>query len=359
MISNDRMIEKRVYKWSTEAFLQSYLRGAFASGREALISLFSSKDFLGCTVMLPGFLPQGIIAPLEHLRCRRIYYRIDSYGNPDINHISNLLEGEKPEVFIVIHYFGVKRGIREIEELLDTENTLIIEDFAQSFPDKEYMEEHPDNLFLISLPKLFGIPDGGLILGSQKLATLSTAPRRIGARIYTLLRLLSLSFARPVTARFMDKYFKYLSAALSILSYKLIMRSFTKPSAQSSYSKRLFRSADLRTGIARRSKFAANYYRRLNNKVVSIHPSLNPEKDVLMGFPVYVQDRRTFCTYLLEHGVKPLVFEVAWGYLPKELESSFGETLEFRDKHVLLPLSHHLTERHIDKVIEVVNQYPG
>lgn len=359
MISNDRKIEKRVHPLSAGAYLQSYLLGAYGSGREALIALFTIRNLQGCTVMLPGFLPQGIIAPLQHLGCKRIHYRTDSYGNPDIQHISNLLKEEKPEVLFVIHYFGVKRDFREIEELLGTHNTLIIEDFAQSFPGEEDIKRHPDNLFLVSLPKLFGIPDGGLLLGSGKQVPLNSTTRRIGARIYTVLRLLSLSFARPVTAGLIDKYLKYVSAAFSILSYKVLMRSFSIPSAQSSYSQRLYRKTDLRKGIAIRSKFAAEYLKRLSNEKVTIHPGLNPEQDVLMGFPVYVQNRRTFHTYLLEQGIKPLVFEGAWGYLPKDLESSFEETLEFRDKHVLLPLSHHLTASHIDKVIEVVNQYPG
>lgn len=359
MISNDRKPEFPVNPASVEGYLQRYQLSAYGSGREALIALFTSKSLEGSTVMLPGFLPQGIFAPLNHFYCNLVFYRTDSFGNPDLEHISELFEEHMPDVFFLLHYFGVKRKSDRLVEILKKFQPLVLEDFAQSFPDEEYIEGSLENLFLVSLPKLFGIPDGGLIYGSDQQLLFGKSRRTIGGRTYTALRQLSLRFARPEASGFSDRYAKDISAVFSILSYRVLMKSFTRPSAQSRYSNNKFRRTDVRAALAKRAEYAREYCQGLKNDQVTIQPGINPSIDVLMGFPVYVENRIDFYNYLTGKGIKPLVFSGGWGYLPTHLEPDFPETLAFRDNHLLLPLCHHLCKASVNKVIDVVNDYPG
>lgn len=359
MISNDRKSEILVSGGSAQVYLQSYLLSAYGSGREALLALFASKHLEGTTIMVPGFLPQGIVAPLTYLHCNLVFYRTDSYGNPDFEHIAKLFDDSPPSVFFLLHYFGVRRKSDRLAEFFRRYQALVIEDFAQSFPDEDYIVNAPGNIFLVSLPKLFGIPDGGLIFGSNQQMTPQSTRRGIGGRTYTAFRRLSLRFARPEAFGFLDKCARYVSAVFSILSYRVLMKSFTKPSAQSRYSSDKFRRTDISRALATRKAYTKMYYQWLRNELVTIQPDIDPERDVLMGFPVYVKNRTKFTGYLLNNGIKPLIFTGAWGYLPKTLEADFRDTQTFRDNHVLLPLCHQLGKESVNRVIDVVNSYPG
>ena len=91
-------------------------------------------------VLLPAYIGyttregSGVFDPVANKACDYIFYRVGQKLEIDISHFENILNTEKIDVALVIHYFGFCRNdMNFIRELCDKHNVILVEDCAHAF----------------------------------------------------------------------------------------------------------------------------------------------------------------------------------------------------------------------------------
>lgn len=135
----------------------------FADGRQAIKSvLLNTEDIRNKTCYLPAYLCDSILQSFRELELDVKFY-------PHRELLKPVLDGNiKDSLVYLIDYFGTESvSEKEIEELLDG-NNLVILDVTHSILDKNRFSLTHENLYLIaSLRKMFPIPDGGIVYHSD------------------------------------------------------------------------------------------------------------------------------------------------------------------------------------------------
>lgn len=357
MIRNDRKKEISVSAPNIPGYLKCEENNnffAFRSGREAIIALIRALKLDGETVLLPSHLPEGIYAPFTRSGCKIIYYKLDRKGNADLGHVEELINNSQPpppRLALFIHYFGVSRNIDPFMGIVKKYQIPILEDLAHSYFSNSQSIGVVGNFILFSLPKIIGIPDGGILVDRSKSINLDDYKNdHLLAWIYSQLKAVALFLsAKP--------NFKKLEAVCNIISYRILTQYFQKPTSQSRKSRIAWEYTDHEFVVNKRREYAKLYQNNINNPWIEIDPGLIEGQDVLMGFPVYTNERDKLEAFLLSSGIKPLKFVKRWGYLPSKLESEFEETKKFKNTHLLLPVTHFNSLQEIQKIIETINSF--
>lgn len=355
MINNNRLIEPKTGR----AILPEYLDDQqiksfypFRSGREAIVALIKLLNLSGESILLPGHLPEGIIAPFLKFACKISYYRLDAFGNADINFLKHLLLNldKKPRLAVFIHYFGIFRNINDFINSLKPYGIPVLEDLAHTYFLTDSEVGHNGQYVLFSLPKIIGISDGGILICRNNLKLVPSLTNHFSAKFYSWLKQLALQFD---SINHLSKF----SAIFNITAYKLLMQYYSAPTDMSRRAYYDWLHIDHNQLIKKTRENALLYCKNLECKNIKLDPQLKPDRDVLMGFPIYTKHRDKLESHLLTNGIKPLKFISNWGYLPEHLECEFSETLQFRNEHLLLPVNHRLHTSEIKKVIQIVNTF--
>src|SRR5437773_1451757 len=104
-ISNVRCLH-RGWKWNAGA-PSSFGNGtAFASGREAFLSLLEHlKLGVNDRVLLPSYVPEGLYAPVQHRGCKIVLYPVGLDLDPNWDALVALLNSHKPRLACFIHFY--------------------------------------------------------------------------------------------------------------------------------------------------------------------------------------------------------------------------------------------------------------
>jgi hypothetical protein len=361
MIHNERVIW---FKFSNTLEFPWYRREArtFGSGREALVSLIRSLH-LGSknSVLIPGFVPEGIIAPCQLEGLKLIFYPIDRALNPKWESLAALVEQFKPSLAFLIHYFGVVRDSRRFFEICHREGTLVLEDLAHAQKLPESTLGDSGDFRLHSLGKLAGVPDGAVLetgmgvpdfkerrqcfsLAMLRSVYISASTARLS--VTTLLRALPHS----IGIAFLDRAFTRL-----LNPYRFLMGYYSQPVKMSPLSGLLLRHFPWREAVAVRCRHEWQYHEHLNREVFHHLTSAAETTHCGMGFAVLVQDRESLVAALNAAGIRGLWFVDRWDYAPPSIE--FDDARWVMRHHFLFPTAYSLSVDEVRAVIRVANSW--
>ncbi|MEM4781032.1 MAG: DegT/DnrJ/EryC1/StrS family aminotransferase [Halalkalicoccus sp.] len=141
--------------------------------RDGLDALLEKRD--ASNVVLPAYLPFGIVEPFREVGLEPRYYDCDRRLQPDLDRIEDLLDSETLAVMFV-HYFGqpqAREGIEAIRELAAEYDAFTIDDNAHSALstlDDRLLGTFGD-IGITSLRKTLPIPNGAaLFLNDEDLS---------------------------------------------------------------------------------------------------------------------------------------------------------------------------------------------
>lgn len=362
-LDNNRIIE---FKTSRQAFsIPSNTPCSvhyFASGREALFALISSLPNFNPTskptVLLPAFLPEGIIYPFKRSGWCIQFYNLDPLGNP--------LWEDFPEetavtIAILIHLFGIPRDSQRFKALL-SDKTIFIEDFAHNHIAPKGELNWIGDIALFSFPKLLGLPDGAaLALKSNQGWSLKIGRKGSFLHLaYVCLRFNALLLDTihnkspfPIFKRLLKKIAVY----NLVLSYRILQRYCHRPHQISRLSKYLLRHTDHQKIVEQRKSLFKIYTTQLSNSFINPTCRHSSLPLATIGYPLIVKDRSGFLNYLEQHQIRATVFRDGWDFIPKDQMPYFQSSQQLLHQHVLLPLHQKLSVSDIKRICKVINQF--
>jgi dTDP-4-amino-4,6-dideoxygalactose transaminase len=127
----------------------------------------------GCTsegnVLVPAYLPDGVVEPLLELGLEPRYYEVDSDLGPDLSDLEARIDAESRAV-MVVHYFGFPQPRFEEVLSLAAERGLLVVDNSAHSPfsrhDSRLLGTFGDVGFT-SFRKTLPLPDGALLVGES------------------------------------------------------------------------------------------------------------------------------------------------------------------------------------------------
>ena len=354
MIANARQFLASTY--SATALDQDYNIIWARSGRDALSAFVlagvpSEKNKTN-TVALPCYCPEGLVVPFTAHGWNVVFYPIflDGMG-PD----ASALNWDDFDVIVLVHFFGLMRDFVPLKRKAADHGVVVIEDFSHFLP-AVFFETVPEAgvYELVSLPKLFGVPDGALLRGAgiDKLrAQLGPWDRRYVWPSVAMMRVdQQIRWVPAVLCRFIRRLVNALASP-----YKRLGRSLTSPRAMSPGSLSRFAAVSVDHTAQIRTKYWNAYAEGLPNSLtLPLHGNQSkPPSNVMFGFPVYVQDRDRFVSFMQAGGVSPYTAVSRWDFRHLQQSQQAREITATCLNHIaILPIQDHLTSRDIQTVID-------
>jgi perosamine synthetase len=125
-ISEGLLFRRRVVSNSIQPYKFAYARTAVKYG---LISLGIKS---GDTLLIPEFICESVLTPLEELGIKPLYYSVNSMLEPDFDllekNITNSTKG-----LLIVHYFGQPQPVAKCIEFCRKHSIFLIEDNAHGF----------------------------------------------------------------------------------------------------------------------------------------------------------------------------------------------------------------------------------
>jgi hypothetical protein len=166
------------------------------SGRSALLLALKLSGVLpGDRVLVPTYHCPTMIAPVERLAARPLFYPLDDSGDPDVARLSET-DCSGVRAMLVAHLFGLPRTLRSVAKFCRERGILLIEDCAHCFfGSAEGRAVGTSGDFAIgSLPKFFPVLEGGLLAWSSGAVSVPLPGRpRLTAELRALWDLIELS----------------------------------------------------------------------------------------------------------------------------------------------------------------------
>ena len=339
----------------------------FASGREALVALIQCMTMTRSpVVLLPAFVPEGLYAPFAQAHWRIVLYKVDLALNPVWDHLETLLRQHRPQMAILIHYFGLPRPIQEFVEICHAYDTLVVEDMAQAYLGET--ENGPlgqtGDFILYSLPKMIGLPDGApLVIRHPSLVNDIPEPHESKLhRRYVVQQMITLAtttIAHSVPTRVGRKGMSFLSRILAGSPYQTLMQYYTIPAPMSKVGWFLLRHIDHQCVKLQRRKLAQVYIDGLNRSKFEFFPDVERPLNVMMGFPVLLTHRDAFIQYLARNSIAGVYFVDRWNFIPTGQEAIYNDAIDVLRSHFLFPLHQRLSVDQVQYVVEVANSWSG
>ena len=106
----------------------------FKSGREALVYGLNCYGIdKESYILVPGYICNTIIESLKINQYKILFFDINKDFSININSIKNFLKKYKIKALLAVHYFGYITNIKEIKEICNMNNVLLIEDCCHNF----------------------------------------------------------------------------------------------------------------------------------------------------------------------------------------------------------------------------------
>jgi hypothetical protein len=136
---------------------------AYSSGRAALYQIlkYLKQEKGVVSVLLPDYLCNSILVPVQKLGLEHSFYPIDEHLELQKNSFAELYK--KGSAVLLINYFGLQELGTQINAIRGIDkNAIIIEDDVQAYYEFKKPLGEVDFKFT-SLRKTFAVPDGGLV----------------------------------------------------------------------------------------------------------------------------------------------------------------------------------------------------
>jgi CDP-6-deoxy-D-xylo-4-hexulose-3-dehydrase len=128
--------EKRWSEWLGVKY-SVFVNSGSSANLAALYSLILSKRMRNNKIVVPAVSWVTTVTPAIQLGLEPIMCECD-YGNLglDINHLKEIIKTEDPSTIILVHVLGIPNNMKEITELCDENDILLIEDTCESIGSK-------------------------------------------------------------------------------------------------------------------------------------------------------------------------------------------------------------------------------
>lgn len=332
----------------SDLFLPTGVRSFGSNGRSAFLAALQRLGIpKSGRILLPSYLCDSVVAPVVSYGAVPEFYPISPKLEPDLSAIEYKLRNEKPDLLVVIHYFGFPSpGWSELRQLAEKFNIPILEDCAHA------LYSRPDGKFLgsdgaaaiFSLRKSLPVPEGGILVirdfdeGLEQTETkwkyreLSALTREI---VYSVDHFLGLSLRARLSAR--D----------TILDWTREKNSEAAPDiwdGVGQLSHRIIQRVDASEIIEKRRR----NFMDLSGVVQELGPWLRPLYTDLadgicpVGFPVVVEERDRLRRDLARRGIGVRMF---WDRLPEQITTEeFPDSAYLRDRILVLPIHQDINE---------------
>lgn len=353
-LSNGRSVRptRSVHKvpWDTSA--SRY----FGSGREAVVGLIRQLELEGTSVLLPAYAPEGLFAPFSISGCKINFYPQSVYAEPDWQQLEELLERHKPSIAALIHTYGILQDGSRFRSLCDDANTLMLEDTAHLLSFSESTITSGD-VVLKSLPKMSGLPDGGVLVNRRLPIQISEPPRDHPAHLAYTLSNLAIDLSEQLAHHFPAKMQHYATRIghRALRPYQQLTSYFQRPAPMSSVSRYLARHVDWRRDIAQTIKLQQSYRTHLPNGLLFPDPHSLRCNIAMFAFPILVEGRSGLIQHLQRNNIDPITLENRWDFFRSDPQAArFREVDRLTQSHLLLPTSPRLSEEDAIRIARCV-----
>ena len=124
-------------------------------------------------IWVPDFFCNSSLEPVRKLNTRIVFYPINTEFEPDFAWCNKNQTVDRPDIFLLVHYFGIPVKSAEARDFCTNNNAWLVEDAAHCFLPVNGVGENGDFVFY-SPHKQMAIMDGAILViresGQQKLA---------------------------------------------------------------------------------------------------------------------------------------------------------------------------------------------
>ena len=172
--------------------VQTYRYGnathAFA---DILTFMNKEKNSFPPNIIMPSFIPAKLYRTVLAYGYSIKFYEINENCRFDINEIINLIDPDTKAIF-VIHYFGCPAEIKQVREVADSKNIILIEDCAHVIYGKEDGGKLGTwgDFSIFSPRKMLNLPEGGYLVLNKNFQNFTPSYSRRVNSLYTLFEFL-------------------------------------------------------------------------------------------------------------------------------------------------------------------------
>ena len=333
------------------------------AGRIGLLSIIENLNIeKDEAVLLPSFLPEGILLPFKKKKKKIIFYKLTNDLMPDITELRKLKEQYSIKAILLIHYFGKELDISKYRNVFINTNTIIIEDCAHLFfSSSKYNNSFvgvQGDISLFSLTKFLPIPDGSLFVFNNKELfknyNLNLKPLSPLMWLSLMFHRFSLYLKKIHVYYYNSLIINFFSKLLYLLYYKIICWA-DKPYKMSKYSFKILYQYSLNKTVDRRKRNVFTLGNQLSSQHVKITEDVKNKN--LPGYPILPHYNSNFLvSKLKEQGIEALQYKSRW-YFYGELLNKGSHTGNFIiDNHILLPINENLNNGDIKRIITVLDK---
>lgn len=331
----------------------------FSYFRHALISylyFFNETNRLIRTILLPDYMCHEVVMSLRNAGYKIIFYHLNNEFEVNIQNLENFIqEGQHIDVMIAVHFYGkIVKNLSAIAELCQKNNIVFIEDCAHVPNDPSVLlKDLVSDARIFSHRKLFAVPEGAqIILKNDQEQFNDFVHNKIkstyGPSYFEITKWIMRSLLKKIifvfNIRFKRRYHDLSQDPLK--SY-----NFSRP-----FISYLLKPRDIKFCIEQRRKNYISYM----SKIVKISDWLQPIKfDIAVDVPYQLLvtlrqdvDQMDFINFFLERGIAAVLGMA----IDEEVLKSLPEDHVYRH-HVSLPLHQSLSEKHINYVCDLLEEY--
>tara|TARA_E500000178_G_C17028693_1_gene759350 strand:- start:87 stop:1109 length:1023 start_codon:yes stop_codon:yes gene_type:complete len=150
--------------------LKNYNKFYFEYGRTALkFGLISANIQKASSILIPEFICDAIIQPLEEIGLNIKFYKIEKNFSPSIRSIQEQIDSSV-KTLMIVHYFGFFQNLDRIKKICEENSLLLVEDSSHGYGYVENAEKENKlgDIIFSSPRKSFNIPFGGALYLKKK-----------------------------------------------------------------------------------------------------------------------------------------------------------------------------------------------
>lgn len=119
-------------------------------------------------VLMPSYCCDSMVDPFIFRGWKVIYYPINSDFSIDVNYLQSLIKKMKPDVILIMNFFGISNTINVVNIIKqDNPELQIIEDITHILFDLDKLCSQQVNYYVGSIRKWIGIPDGAIVISNN------------------------------------------------------------------------------------------------------------------------------------------------------------------------------------------------
>jgi len=346
--------------WCNSRQKASFYRGSAWGISEAVKTLLKSKGKTHGIVFLPDYFCNQALRPLRFQSVQLVFYPVTENLNPDwrLLHALVLLNG-KPDVFILVHYFGFPGEIRNALQFCQQVGAVLLEDGAHVLmPIGEIGKFSWASVF--SPYKLLPVPKLGVLVTSKE--------TEISCEMSGEKKRVDMETCKWVGKRVLQSLF--LNCGISWRGSEIVPFD---SDAESNFERNSSVSA-VTLQMLKMTESKLDQYKRIRRRHYKIvEEGLSVKNDVAR--PFFSSLPEDVCPYLFPMWLHESIIEdvyyrlnrmgvpvQTWPDLPpevKEKPSTHGTAIKIRKSLLTIPIHQSLTERHMQYIVRSVRDAIG